>query len=287
MSKVTDKQIFEALREHVKPAKLTQLLVDITNEAMEDDEARDMVITSLGLTPRVKEPITRPYNLTEYTVKKVYPKFNVAAIPLLLKYAPVYGVITKKQFCAFVATMIIESRGFNAKRESFNYRPERLLEVFPRYRIPNLEFARNLVAQGQPAIANHLYNGRYGNRKGSNDGWDYRGGGPIQLTFRKNYQGAEDRLGIPLVNNPELIEELDVGILTAFDFWRNKRINELADGINVYSDGYTLNTLNSRGVETKNYRMNTGIVNVRKRVNGGDNGLEEFAKCFELCMEWF
>lgn len=287
MVNVTDKQIFEALREHVKPATLTQLLVDITNEAMEDAEAREMVITSLGLTPKDKKPVTRPYNLTEFTAKKVYPEFNLKAIPLLLKYAPLYGVITKKQFCAFVATMIVESNGFNAKRENFNYRPERLLKVFPKSRIPDLKFARALVAQGQPAIANHLYNGRYGNRIGSNDGWNYRGGGPIQLTFLDNYRAAENRLGIPLVANPKLIEELDTGVLTAFDFWRHKRVNELADGINVYSNGYTLNTLNNRGVETKNYRMNTGIVNVRKRVNGGDNGLEEFAEYFELCMQWF
>lgn len=286
MSKITDKQIFDGLREHLKPAKLTQLIVDITNEAINNPEARAMVVESLKLESKDEPKFTRPYNITEYTVSKVYPGFNMKAIPLVLKYAGVYGVVTKKQMCAFMATMIIESNGFNAKRESFNYRPERLRAVFPT-RIPSIAFARNLINKGQPAIANHLYNGRFGNRINSNDGWAYRGGGPIQLTFRNNYAAAEKRLGIPLVANPKLIEDLDVGILTAFDFWRHNRVNELADGINVYKDGYTLNTLNSRGVETKNYRMNTGIVNVRKRVNGGENGIEEFAKTFELCMRWF
>lgn len=287
MTEVTKKQIFEALREHLKPARLTQLIVDITEEALEDVDTRKMVIDTLKLTPINEVAITLPYNITEFTVSKVYRGFNKAAIPLILKYAPIYGVMTKKQMCAFVATMIIESKGFNAARENFNYRPERLLQVFPKSRIPNLAFARKIVAQGQPALANHLYNGRYGNKVGSNDGWRYRGGGPTQLTFYDNYLGAEQRLGIPLTKNPELIEDLDVGVRTAFDFWRHKRVNELADGINVYSNGYTLNTLNNRGVETKNPKMNTGIVNVRKRINGGDNGLEEFAEMFELCMQWF
>lgn len=286
MSTVTDTQIFDALKVHLKPAKLTQLLVDITNEAMEDIDAREMIISELGLTPITKPAITLPYNITEFTVRKVYPNFNLAALPLVLKYAPLYGVITKKQMCAFMATMIIESKGFNAVRESFHYSAARLVEVFPT-RVKNVSAALKLINSGQAAVANHLYNGRYGNRMNSNDGWNYRGGGPIQLTFFDNYKAAETRLGIPLTVNPELIEQLDVGILTAFDFWRAKRLNELADGINVYSNGYTLNTLNNKGHETKDPKYNTGIVNVRKRVNGGDNGLHEFAECFEKCMEWF
>ena len=286
MSTVTDTQIFDALKVHLKPAKLTQLLVDITNEAMEDIDAREMIISELGLTPITKPAITLPYNITEFTVRKVYPNFNLAALPLVLKYAPLYGVITKKQMCAFMATMIIESKGFNAVRESFHYRAARLVEVFPT-RVKNVSAALKLINSGQAAVANHLYNGRNGNKMNSNDGWKYRGGGPIQLTFFDNYKAAETRLGIPLTVNPELIEQLDVGILTAFDFWRAKRLNELADGINVYSNGYTLNTLNNKGHEIKDPKYNTGIVNVRKRVNGGSNGLDEFAECFEKCMEWF
>lgn len=285
MIEVTEKQIFDAMRDTIKPAGLTQLIVDITKEAMEDPENREMIIDTLGLAPIEKEAITRPYNLTAESIRKVYPRFNVDAIPYILKYAPIYGVITKTQMCSFLATMIAESKGFNAKRESFNYRPERLVQVFPRFRIPNLAFAEKLVAKGQKAIANHLYNGRYGNRPRSNDGWRYRGGGPIQLTFYDNYKAAEGRLGIPLTKRPELIEDLHTGVLTAFDYWKNKRLNELSDGINVYSDGYTLNTLNSKGVETKSYKMNTGIVNVRRRVNGGLIGLKHFAQTFEKCMK--
>ena len=36
-------------------------------------------------------------------------------------------------------------------------------------------------------IANQAYNGRMGNRPGTNDGWNYRGGAPAQRTGRDAY----------------------------------------------------------------------------------------------------
>lgn len=286
MNQITDTVIFAALREHLKPATLSQLIVDITNEAMENKEARDAIINSLGLTPSEEVAITRPYNLTAETLRKVYPGANIAAIPLVLKHAPLYGVLTKKQMCAFMATMIVESKGFNAKRESFDYRATRLRQVFDK-RIPSVKFAQTLINKGQPAVANFLYNGRYGNLPNSNDGWDFRGGGPIQLTFRNNFAAAGRRLGIDLEGNPKLIEQLDVGVLAALDYWKHRGLNQASDGINLYQNGWELNTLNWKGDETHKYEMNTGIVNVRKIVNGGDNGLTEFAEYFEACMKAF
>ena len=186
--------------------------------------------------------------------------------------------------CAFIATCLIESNGFNAKRESFNYRPERLLAVFPT-RIPNLNFARNLIAKGQAEVANHLYGNRYGNRPNTNDGWDYRGGGIIQNTFRSNYYELQVMTGIPFGDNPKLIEDLENSVIAAMAFWKLKGINEMSEKINTYADGYTLNTLDSKGKETNNYEMNYGARIVRKTVNGGKNGLAEFCKTLEKCLK--
>ena len=49
-----------------------------------------------------------------------------------------------------------------------------------------------------------MYNGRLGNREGTNDGWDFRGGGLDQLTGRVNYR----RRG--LEQTPERILEPEV-----------------------------------------------------------------------------
>ena len=290
MSKaITDTDIFIKLREHLEPARLSQLVVDITNKAMTDNKFRDEIIERLAVAVKEAEAVTsdkRPYSLTIDNLKKVYPSVNVSAIPVILKYAPGYGILTKKQMCSFIATCIIESNGFNAKRESFNYRPERLLEVFPKSRIPDLAFARKLVAQGQVAIANHLYNGRYGNRMGTNDGWDYRGGGLIQNTFRSNYYELQQMTGIAFGDNPKLIEDMDNSVRAAMTFWQLKGCNDMAEQINTYANGYTLNTLTASGTETGDYMLNYGARVIRKTVNGGYNGYTEFCQALEKCLRY-
>ena len=287
MTVVTDTDIFAKLREHLAPFKMSQLIVDITNQAMTDDKFRDEVIERLELSIKEAEVVAgkRPYNLTIETFRKVDPNVNPAAVEVLLRLAPKYGIITKKQMCAFVANCIVESQGFNAKRESFNYRPERLRAVFPS-RIKSIADAKALIAKGQVAVANYLYGGRYGNRPNTNDGWDYRGGGWTQNTFRANYFILQNMTGIKFGDNPKLIEDMENAAIAAMEFWRINGCNEKAEKINTYSNGYTLNTLNTRGVETKDYKMNYGARIIRQTVNGGLNGYTEFCQALEKCLRY-
>lgn len=284
---VTDDAIFAKLREHLKPAKLSQLIVDITNHAMTDSKFRGELIERLELSVKEVEVAAgkRPYNLTIETLKKVDPNVNPAAVEILLRLAPNYGIITKKQMCSFVANCIIESQAFNAKRESFNYRPERLRAVFPT-RIKSVADARALIAKGQVAVANYLYGGRYGNRPNTNDGWDYRGGGWTQNTFRDNYFILQNMTGIKFGDNPKLIEDMENAAIAAMEFWRINGCNEKAEKINTYSNGYTLNTLTSKGIETKDYKMNYGARIIRQTVNGGLNGYTEFCQSLEKCLRY-
>lgn len=285
-----DKDFFGWLKTKQSNSKLTQIQVDGGDELLtvvKPNVLQECLakINKWELPVSEQPSIARQYNLSEQSLKKVYPNVNVKAIPLILKYAPKYGINTKKQMCAFIATCLIESNGFNAKRESFNYRPERLLAVFPT-RIPNLNFATNLIAKGQAEVANHLYGNRYGNRPNTNDGWDYRGGGIIQNTFRSNYYELQVMTGIPFGDNPKLIEDLENSVIAAMAFWKLKGINDMAEKINTYSDGYTLNTLDSKGRITNNYEMNYGARIVRKTVNGGKNGYEEFCVVLEKCLKY-
>lgn len=282
---VTDTDIFAKLREHVSDTNmLTQLLVDTTNKAMEDTTFRNELIERLGIVPASLTE-TRPYNLTLANFRKVYLDINPAAINLILKYAPQYDILTKKQMAAFIATCIVESNGFNAKRESFAYTPARLRQVF-RTRIASISAAKKLLAKGQVATANYLYGSRYGNRPGTNDGWDYRGGGIIQNTFRSNYYILQNITGIPFGDNPKHIEDLENAVKAAMAFWQLNGCNAKAEKINTYDDGYTLNTLTSKGIETKDYKMNYGARIVRETVNGGLNGYEDFCETLEKCLRY-
>jgi putative chitinase len=285
-SSVADDDIFQALRKHLEPAKLSQLLVDITNKAMTDDAFRNTIIERLGVTVETPSSTAgRLYDLTLDNLKKIYPNVNPDAIPIILKYAPQYGIITHKQMCSFIATCIVESSGFNAKRESFAYSASRLVAVF-KSRVPTIAQAQALLAKGQVATANYLYGRRYGNRANTNDGWDYRGGGLIMNTFRDNYFILQNMTDIKFGDNPKLIEDLDNSVRAAMAFWQLNGCNEKAEKINVYSDGYTLNTLTSKGVETKDYKMNYGARIIRNTVNGGFNGYEDFCETLEKCLRY-
>lgn len=284
---VTDTAIFAKLREHLAPTKLSQLMVDITNQAITDSKFRSELIERLELSVKEVEVAAgkRPYNLTIETLKKVDSSVNPAAVELLLRLGPQYGIVTKKQMCAFIANCIHESNAFNAKRESFNYRPERLRAVFPT-RIKSVADARALLAKGQVAVANYLYGGRYGNRPNTNDGWDYRGGGWTQNTFRANYFILQNMTGIKFGDNPKLIEDMENAAIAAMEFWRINGCNEKAEKINTYSNGYTLNTLNSKGIETRDYKMNYGARIIRQTVNGGLNGYTDFCQALEKCLRY-
>ena len=283
---VTDAAIFAKLREHLQPTKLSQLLVDITNKSMEDNAFRDTLIERLNVpAPMASDTAGRSYNLTLENLKKVDANVNPAAIEVLLRLGPQYGIITKKQMCSFIANCIHESSAFNAKRESFNYKPERLVKVFPT-RVKSIADAKVLIAKGQVAVANFLYGGRYGNRPNTNDGWDYRGGGWTGNTFRDNYFILQNMTGIKFGDNPKLIEDMENAAIAAMEFWRINGCNEKAEQINTYSNGYTLNTLNTKGIETRDYKMNYGARIIRQTVNGGLNGYTEFCQALEKCLRY-
>lgn len=54
------------------------------------------------------------------------------------------------------------------------------------------------------------------------DGEKYKGRGYIQLTGRDNYRQAEQALGIPLVNNPEMAANPEIAAKIAVWYWNTK-----------------------------------------------------------------
>jgi predicted chitinase len=54
------------------------------------------------------------------------------------------------------------------------------------------------------------------------DGARYKGRGYIQLTGRYNYKKAGSALGLPLEDNPELVEKPEVAAKVAIWFWQNR-----------------------------------------------------------------
>jgi predicted chitinase len=119
------------------------------------------------------------------------------------------AINTPMRLAQFLANVSHEVGGFTIVRENMNYTAARIKQVWPT-RPEAVKFA------GKPReLANCVYNGRMGNRPGTDDGWNFRGGGMIQLTGRDSYERFGRELGIPLAENPELIEDAAVSLKAA------------------------------------------------------------------------
>ena len=97
--------------------------------------------------------------------------------------------------------------------------------------VPNelaVRYARNPVA-----IANLAYSNRYGNGdEQSGDGWRSRGRGLIQTTFKANYEMTSLEIFRDknvLLKNPDLLIAPEYAVQSAFIYWKNRKLNEIAD----------------------------------------------------------
>lgn len=95
-------------------------------------------------------------------------------------------------------------------RENLTYTSAaRIAKVWPSRFTPSTALA---YVRKPKSLANKVYNGRLGNRPGSDDGWDYRGGGLDHLTGRDNYARLSPIVGRDLVANPEAILEPEIAV---------------------------------------------------------------------------
>ena len=188
-----------------------------------------------------------------------------APIDDLDKVFKLFGMTDLNEQINFLAQIIHESGYFKHTTENLNYSASGLAATWPNrfanaYKTPN-ETA-NRIARNPQLIANAVYNGRLGNNKQGNDGWNYRGRGYIQLTGKANYQsmseylfnkGYIDRKDL-FVNQPDLVATPYYAVLTAVAFWAQ---NKCWDG---------------KG----------DIEYITKKINGGKIGLDDRKKIRDL-----
>jgi putative chitinase len=170
-----------------------------------------------------------------------------------------FGITDKAAKAMFIAQIGHESAGFTQLSESFNYSPAGLVSTFGKRITANQasmlgrQRGEKAVPQNrQVAIANLVYQGRYGN-SASGDGWKYRGRGLKQVTFLANYLACGKELKIDLVSNPDLLLIDENAARSAGWFWRANNCGKWA----------------------------SDIVRVTQIVNGGQNGIKERAGLFE------
>jgi putative chitinase len=152
---------------------------------------------------------------------------------------------------SFLGQVLHESGMLTCMEENLNYSAARIRQLG--MASPAGSRWRSLVIQadelgGNPVkFANAVYGGRLGNTE-PNDGWMFRGSGPIQCTGRSNFAELERITGIPLTRNPDLLRQPGPEALRVCIAWWEGHV---PDGI-----------------------MGS-VQQVTKAVNGGSNGLDD------------
>lgn len=158
----------------------------------------------------------------------------------------------------FLGQVLHESGMLESVEENLNYSVEGLLSTFKRHRISEADaraFGRTATRPANKvAIANAIYGGEWGAKNLGNtqpgDGAKYIGRGLIQVTGRANYAGVGTTLGIDLLSRPERLAEPAIALRASIAWWEKNLPDSVMDN----------------------------IVAVRRRVNGGEIGLEHSKK---------
>ena len=128
----------------------------------------------------------------------------------------------------FMSQVMTETGGLKRIDENMNYSFKSLMRVFSRKTVSEADARR--IARKPREVANWVYGARLGNRgRNTDDGWNYRGSGFIQLTGRDNFIRRGEEVGLPLAENPELAREAKAGLTAAIAFWKANNINAAAD----------------------------------------------------------
>lgn len=163
-----------------------------------------------------------------------------------------FKIDTPLQKAHFIAQVGHESGGFTRTVESLNYSVAGLLATFPT-RITKAQAQAIGRTENQAAdqrqIANLVYGNRLGNRAGTEDGYNFRGRGLIQITGRSNYKACGEGLMIDLENQPSTLAEDKYAALSAGWFWSSRDINRWAEM--------------------------DDLEKVRRLINGGVNGIDD------------
>lgn len=187
-----------------------------------------------------------------------------------------FSIVSPAQKAGFLAQTIHESQGFTKLEEDLFYSdPVRVATIFrtafdlDRDRVVDpeeIERAKGYV-RNPVKLGNVIYANRYGNGdEASGDGYRYRGGGLMHLTFKDNYREAGDALGVDYVAQPELVRQPVDAALTAAWFWDKHGCNEIMRG-------------------TGGVLRGTEFDQTTKEINPGMQGKQERKNLFALCSK--
>jgi putative chitinase len=183
---------------------------------------------------------------TEQELRKFAPRAKAEYVRAFMEgevYLREAGVLNSRlTLCHFMAQAGAETDGLTIFRENMNYTTvARIRAVWPARAKKHSDewIARNLVKQPIQLSA-WAYNGRMSNRKGTTDGYDFRGGGPYQCTGRYAVEKYAKALGIPM--SADLLDDPVIGLRFACFEWAETNCCKYAEANDLLSVSRIINT---------------------------------------------
>jgi len=147
--------------------------------------------------------ITTEYVLAQAPSLATTPNGEVR-IADLLQAAQEFHITDSNNLVIFLAYVLQNTALFHELTENLNYSARGLMTTWPgRFDAAKAE----ACAHNPQKIANEVYNGHWGNRPGTDDGWNFRGRGYLQTTGRNRYEKSSKLVGTDLVANPDRLPE--------------------------------------------------------------------------------
>jgi putative chitinase len=118
-----------------------------------------------------------------------------------------WGITSVPARAAFLAVCGEESGYFRGRRERLNYTAQQLANTWKRFSETGVRGGRptgeaiRLAELGEQAIASVVYHNPAMGNVDPGDGWDFRGGSPIQITFRSTWEDCAKAHGLDLDRN--------------------------------------------------------------------------------------
>ncbi len=153
-----------------------------------------------------------------------------------------FDIRSHQRMAAFIAQTAHESANYTMLREDTYYRnADDVVANFSRRFGPDKADPSEYMRSSRK-FANFVYANEGGNGDfDSGDGYRYRAGGYIGITYRKGYAWMEQLLDVPLVDQPELIEWHDIAARTAGAYWVNT--NWQGRNLNDYADDWDIRAI--------------------------------------------
>ena len=217
--------------------------------------------------------------------------------------------ITQPFAIAAVLSIVSKESNFTPTSERFIYSAARLVEVFPS-RFPtqqsvldggfvNPDTLKSDTEFYQKKLANRLYGNRYGNSESpksnigplSDDGWNFRGNGFNQLTFKGSYKSQAENSGVDIFNNPYLLNQPEPAAKVVSAFMA-KRIKSLQSSgkISAYGATGANDFPDITNAVLAYYHCNTGtgksVAEVKAKLTGALGGMKRAQERAPFLLEY-